>query len=105
MYKPKIDGNDKLLKYKARLLVKGVVQKKVLTLMKYFFPVVKMTYIHVILGLTANMDLELEQLDVKTAFLPGDLEEQIYMEQPDRFNVKEKERMIYKLTKSLYILK
>ena len=51
------------------------------------------------------MNLELKQLDVKNAFLHGDLDEEIFMEQPEGFNVKEKENMLYKLKKSLYGLK
>ena len=54
-----------------------------LILKKYFSPVVKMSSIQVVLGLAASLDLEIEQLDVKTAFLHGDLDEEIYMEQPE----------------------
>lgn len=64
-----------------------------------------MSSIRVVLALVANMDLEIEQLDVKTAFLHGDLEEEIYMEQPEGFQEKEKEHLICKLKKSLYGLK
>ena len=60
---------------------------------------------HVALGIGASQDLEVEQLDVKTAFLHGDLEEEIYMEQPEGFKVKGKENFVYKLKKSLYGLK
>ena len=70
-----------------------------------FSPVVKMCSIRVILGLTANTNLELEQLDVKTAFLHGNLDEEIFMEQPEGFKVKGKENMVRKLKKSLYGLK
>ena len=45
-----------------------------------FSPVMKMTSIHIVLGLAASIDLEVEQMDVKTAFIHGDLEEEIYME-------------------------
>lgn len=80
-------------------------QKKGVDFDEIFSPVVKMTSIRVILGMVASMDLELEQLDVKTAFLHGDLEDEIYMEQPEGFKVKSKEDMVCKLKKSLYGLK
>ena len=64
-----------------------------------------MSSIRVVLSLTASLDLELEQLDVKTAFLHGDLNEEIYMSQPEGFEVKGKEHMVCKLKKSLYGLK
>jgi hypothetical protein len=66
---------------------------------------VNVSSIRVNLGLTACLDLELEQLDVKTAFLHGDLKEEIYMEQPEGFEVKGKEHLVCKLKKSLYGLK
>ena len=58
-----------------------------------------------ILGLVASLNLELEQMDVKTAFLHGDLHEEIYMEQPEGFKVSGKENLVCKLKKSLYGLK
>ncbi|PKI56506.1 hypothetical protein CRG98_023144 [Punica granatum] len=70
-----------------------------------FLPVVKMSSIRVVLALAANLNLEIEQLDVKTAFLHGDLEEEIYMEQPEGFRVKGKEHLVCRLRKSLYELK
>ena len=70
-----------------------------------FSPVVKMCSIRVILGLTTNMNIELEQLDVKIAFLHGNLDEEIFMEQLEGFKVKGKENMVCKLKKSLYGLK
>ena len=71
----KLKNDDKkLLKYKARLVVKGFGQKKGINFDEIFSPVMKMCSIRVILGLVASMNLELEQLDVKTAFLHGDLD-------------------------------
>ena len=64
-----------------------------------------MSSIRVILGLAFALDLECEQLDVKTAFLHGDLEEEIYMEQAKGFKVIGKENIVCSLKKSLYGLK
>lgn len=58
-----------------------------------------------LLAIVTHQDLELEQLDVKTAFLHGELEEEIYMTQPDGFQVLGKENYVCKLKKSLYGLK
>ena len=57
------------------------------------------------MALVAHYDLELHQMDVKTAFLNGDLEENVYMAQPKGFVVEEKERMGCSLKKSIYGLK
>ncbi|KAG8497424.1 hypothetical protein CXB51_008733 [Gossypium anomalum] len=70
-----------------------------------FSPVVKHSSIRALLGIVAMHDLELEQLDVKTAFLYGELEEDIYMQQPEGFIVSEKEDYVCLLRKSLYGLK
>ena len=99
------NDDEKLLKYKARLVLKGFDQKQGIDFDEIFSPVVKMCSIRVILGLVASMNLELEQLDVKTTFLYGDLDEEIFMEQPKGFKVKRKENMVCKLKKSLYGLK
>ena len=61
--------------------------------------------IQVILGLDASLDLEVEQMDVKTSFLHGDLDKEIYMDQPEGFQVKGKEDYVCRLQKSLYGLK
>ena len=93
------------MKYKACLVVKGFGQKKGIDFDEIFSPVVKLSSIKIILGLATNQDLELEQLDVKTAFLHGDLEEEIYIQQLEGFEFKRKENLVYKLKKSLYGLK
>jgi len=92
-------------RFKARLVMKGFGQRKGVNFDEIFCLVVKMTSIRVILGLAASLNLEVEQMDVKTTFLHGDLEEEIYMEQPEGFLVKGKEDYVCRLKKSLYGLK
>jgi ATP-binding cassette subfamily B (MDR/TAP) protein 1 len=74
------NDDDKSMKHKARLVVKGFNQKKGIDFDEIFSPVVKLSSIRIALGLVANMNLELEQLDVKTTFLHEDLNEEIYIE-------------------------
>ena len=92
-------------RYKARLVVKGFGQRKGIDFDEIFSLVVKMSSIRMVLALAASLDLEVEHMDVKTAFLHGDLEEEIYMEQPGGFVVNGKENHVCKLRKSLYGLK
>ena len=92
-------------RFKARLVAKGYSQRKGIDYDEVFSPVVRHTSIRIILALVASYDLELEQLDVKTAFLHGDLEEVIFMEQPEGFKQPETEHMVCRLKKSLYGLK
>ena len=97
------DGGKK--RYKDRLVVKGFAQKKSIDFDEIFSPIVKMTSIRTILSLVAVEDLHLEQLDVKTTFLHGDLEEEIYMQQPQGYEVEGKEILVCMLRKRLYGLK
>lgn len=77
--KDEIDGTKR---YKARFVIKGFQQKRRVDYNEIFSLVVKMTTIRMVLGIVASEDLHLEQLDVKTTCLHGDLEEDIYMAQP-----------------------
>jgi hypothetical protein len=97
------DGGKK--RYKARLVVKGFAQKKGIDFDEIFSLVVKMNSIRTILSLLAVEDLHLEHLDVKTSFLHGDLEEEIYMQQPQGYEVKGNDNLVCRLKKSLYGLK
>ncbi|KAA0051442.1 Retrovirus-related Pol polyprotein from transposon TNT 1-94 [Cucumis melo var. makuwa] len=83
VFKKKMIGdlNDKV-KFKARLVAKGFKQKEGVDYNEIFPPVVKHTSIRILLAIVACENLELEQLDVTTAFLHGSLEEEIFMEQP-----------------------
>ena len=92
-------------RYKAKLVAKGYSQILGVDFTDVFSPVVKHSTIRALLGIVTMNDLELEQLDVKTAFLHGELEEDIYMQQPEGFIVSEKEDYVCLLKKSLYGLK
>ncbi|KAH9681067.1 Integrase catalytic domain-containing protein [Citrus sinensis] len=105
VYKIKRDGNDQVERYRARLVVKGYAQKEDIDFNDIFSPVVRLTTVRVVLAICATFDLHLEQLDVKTAFLHGQLEEEIYMLQPEGFAETGKENLVCRLNKSLYGLK
>ena len=105
VYKYKYTSDKTSPKYKARLVAKGFKQEQGVDFDEIFSPVVKMTTLRMLLALAANQDLELVQMDVKTAFLHGDLDEEIYMEQPEGYEVSGKEHLVCKLKKSLYGLK
>eukprot|EP00253_Pinus_taeda_P023450 PITA_23450 len=97
------DGGRK--RYNARLVVKGFAQKNGIDFDEIFSPIVKMTSIRTILSLVVAEDLHLEQLDVMTTFLHGDLEEEIYMQQPQGYEVKGREKIVCRLKKILHGLK
>ena len=101
--KRKPGPNSSQPRYKARLVVKGFSQKKGIDFEEIFSLVVKMSSIRVVLGLDANMNLEIEQLNVKIVFLHGDLEEEIYMEQPEGFTIKGKEHLVCQLKKAYMV--
>ncbi|KAL0392270.1 UNVERIFIED_CONTAM: Retrovirus-related Pol polyprotein from transposon TNT 1-94 [Sesamum radiatum] len=83
--KYKADGS--IDKYKARLVAKGFKQKEGLDFFDTYSPVTRITSIRVLIAVAALYDLEIHQMDVKTAFLNGKLDEEIYMEQPEGFVV------------------
>ena len=86
MYRLKTEKNGSQLRYKAQLIVKVFNQKKCIDFEEIFSLVVKISSIRVLLRLVARLNLEVEQLDVQTAFFHDDLEEEIYMQQPEGLN-------------------
>jgi hypothetical protein len=102
--KKKLRPDGTIEKYKARLIAKGYNQKG-----EDFFDtyslVARLTTIRVLLSLATSYGLLVHQMDVKTSFLNGELEEENYMDQPYGFAVKGQEGMVCKLLKSLYGLK
>ncbi|KAL0418133.1 UNVERIFIED_CONTAM: Retrovirus-related Pol polyprotein from transposon TNT 1-94 [Sesamum radiatum] len=101
----KLKNENDSLRYKARLVAKGFTQKEGIDYTEIFSPVVKYTTVRIILALTAHFDWELKQMDVKTAFLHGDLDENIYMAQPCGFIDNRNPEHVCLLKKSLYGLK
>ena len=105
MLKKKTNAEGKLEKYKARLVAKGYSQVPGIDFGDIFSPVAKVTSIRLLLSVVAAFDFEVEQMDVKTTFLLGDLEEEIYMKKLEGFMVKVKKELVCKLNKSIYGLK
>ncbi|CDF39893.1 unnamed protein product [Chondrus crispus] len=100
------DANGNIVESaKARLVARGFQQVQGLDYTETYAPVIKFTTIRLLLALVAHYDLELHQMDVVTAFLNGDLDEDIYMEQPEGCIDKSKSDHVCKLLKALYDLK
>ena len=92
-------------RHKARLVAKGFLQKYGIDFEETFAPVAKFTSIRIILGIAAQYSLVLHQMDVKTAFLNGTLDEEIYMKQPEGFVDPKHPDHVCKLKRALYGLK
>ena len=105
VYKIKRDACGNVTKYKARLVAKGYSQVPGVDYNDIFSPVVRNSCLRTLLALSVEMDYKLRHLDVDTAFLYGDLEEEVYMYQPEGFVQKGKEDKVCLLKKTLYGLK
>ena len=103
--KRKMKADGAIDKYKARLVVKGYKQREGLDYFDTYSHVTRITSIRMLIAIAAVYKLEIHQMDVKTAFLNGDLEEEIYLEQPKGFIVPGQEHKVCRLIKSLYGLK
>ena len=105
MYKTKFNADGSIDKYKARLVAKGYSQQERIDYEDTFALVAKLNTIQVLIALATKNNWKIHQLDVKSAFLNGDLKEEVYLTQLEGFIKKGHENLVCKLKKALYGLK
>lgn len=105
IFKRKMKADGSIDKCKVGLVIKGYKQQEGLDYFDAYSPVSRITSIQMILAIAALRNLEVHQMDVKTAFLNGELDEEMYMEQPEGFSAPGQSKKICRLVKSLYGLK
>ena len=103
VYKTKVAADGSPLKYKARLVAKGYSQVHGIDYNETFAPVAKMDSIRLALAIATSKQWEVHHMDVKCAFLNGDLTKEIYMQQPQGFSTNPS--LVCRLRNSLYGLK
>eukprot|EP00775_Hariotina_reticulata_P001034 gene1034-1371_t len=104
VYKVKRDGSGRLQRFKARLVAKGFRQQEGIDYNEVYAPVSKYSTFRTLMAMAAEEDLEVHQLDIKTAFLQGELAEQVYIEQPQGYEEGGRD-MCCRLNKAIYGLK
>jgi hypothetical protein len=105
VFKAKNNAKGEIERYKARLVVKGYSQRPGIDYDEVFAPVARLETIRMVISLAAQNKWKIYQMDVKSAFLNGILEEEIYVEQPMGYVIKGDEEKVLKLKKALYGLK
>eukprot|EP00253_Pinus_taeda_P001506 PITA_01506 len=105
LYKVKHVADGSIEKFKARFVARGFSQLEGVDYEETFTPVARYTSIRSIISLTAEMGWKIHQMDVKSAFLNGFIQEEVYIEQPQGFELHGKESHVCRLKKALYGLK
>lgn len=105
VYKLKKDTEGKVVKHKARIVAKGYVQQYGVDFEEIFAPVTRLETVRLLLALSAKNGWTVHHLDVKSAFLNGELKEEVFVSQPEGFEKPGKEHMVYRLSKALYGLR
>lgn len=103
VFKEKRDAQGNIVRYKARLVAKGYSQRYGIDYMETFSPVVRYTSIRVLIAIAVEKEMKIHQMDAVTAFLQGDLDEEIYMAQPEMYD--DGTDRVCKLNKAIYGLK
>ncbi|GJY84150.1 retrovirus-related pol polyprotein from transposon TNT 1-94 [Tanacetum coccineum] len=105
IYKVKLDEVGGIPKNKARPVARGYFQEEGINFKDSFAPFARLEAIRIFLAFAAHMNMVVYQMDVKTAFLNGNLREEVYVSQPDGFVDPDNPNHVYKLKKALYGLK
>lgn len=105
VYKVKRNESNEVVRYKARIVAQGFTQCYGIDYDEVFAPVTKHTTLRVLLSLAAKKGMMLKHFDVRTAYLYGDIDEEIYMRQPPGYEVCGKEEVVCRLRRSIYGLK
>ena len=104
-FKLKTNADGSVERCEARLVAQGYTQREGLDYNETFSPVVQPESVRSVTALSCQEGLKLHQMDITTAFLNGDLEETVYMNQPEGFVANGQEHLVCRLKKSLYGLK
>ncbi|GJQ95246.1 zinc finger, CCHC-type containing protein [Tanacetum coccineum] len=96
IFKKKMKFNGTIDKFKAKLVIQGFRQKKGIDYFDTYAPVARISTIRLLIALAATYNLVIYQMDVKTTFLNGDLEEEVYMKQPEGFIMPKNEHKFHK---------
>lgn len=102
IFKIKRNSDGSINKFKERLVAKGYIQKHGVDFEEVFALVARIETVRFLIALAASRGWEVHHLDVKTAFLHGDLKEEVYVARPEGFVIEGKESKVYKLHKALY---
>ncbi|WVZ57967.1 hypothetical protein U9M48_008291 [Paspalum notatum var. saurae] len=105
VYKVKRDERGEVVRHKARLVARGFVQREDVDFNEVFAPVARMESVRLLLALAATRGWNVHHMDVKSAFLNGDLKEEVYVKQPPGYVVNGQEHRVLRLRKALYGLR
>jgi len=101
----KINADDLVECYNARLVAQGFSQKLGFDYDETFCPVIRFELVRTVIAIAIQYNLKLHQMDITTAFLNGNLKEEVYMKQPEGFVIKSQEHLVCRLKRSIYWLK
>ena len=105
IYKRKFDNDGNVVKHKARLVAKGFSQEPGIDYNEAFSPVARLDIVRTVLAIAGHHEWKVYPMDVKSSFLNGILQEEVYVQQPSGYQILGHEHKVYILKKDLYGLK